>query len=175
MGRGAGGRKDAAAMRRKKYAKDTSVPIASSRDQIDQLLRKWGADQLQWGEDTKTGASMLRFLWDHEGTTFCAKFKIQAETDEELRENSVDGRNGQFSQTKYDKALKRRGMVEHRELFCLIKAMFVAVNAGLISAEALLLPFLEDGTGATIADIVLPNMNKILQRGGVKQLLTKNP
>ena len=53
-------------MRRKRYAKDTTVTIASSRNQIDDLLRKWGADQLQWSEDTKSGSSMLRFIWEHD-------------------------------------------------------------------------------------------------------------
>lgn len=162
-------------MRKKRYAKDTTVTIASSRNQIDDLLRKWGADQLQWSEDTKSGTSILRFVWEHEGTPYCAQFKIQAPSAEEIEEESVDGRNGSFSQVKYDKAMKRRGMTEHRELFCLIKAMFVAVDAGLISAEALLLPFLEDNNGQTMADIVLPHLAKIQKVGGVKQLLGRNP
>lgn len=161
-------------MRRKRYAKDTTVTIASSRNQIDDLLRKWGADQLQWGEDTKKGTSCLRFVWEHEGTPYCAQFRIQAETEEEIRELSVQATTGRFLQVKFDKALKRRGMVGHRELFCLIKAMFVAVDSGLITAEALLLPFLEDDQGSTMADIVLPHLAKIQKVGGVKQLLARN-
>jgi hypothetical protein len=159
----------------KRYARNTKVGVAKSRNEIDQILRRWGADQLQWSEDVKNGRSMLRFVWTHEDTPYCAQFVVKVPSAEEIKEESVDGRTGGFSQTKYDKAMKQRGTVEHRELALLLKAMFVAVEAELISAEQILLPFLEDASGQTIADIVLPNMSKILQRGGVKQLLTKNP
>ena len=157
--------------RRRRYAKETTVTVASSRNQIDDLLTRWGADQLQWSQDNKGGKAMLRFIWEHDGTSYCARFEIKVPTEKELEEESVDLRNGEFSQTKYDKALKRRGMVEHRELFLLLKAMFVAVDSGLIKAEQILLPFLEDKSGMTIADVLLPQLPKIQGKGGVKLLM----
>jgi hypothetical protein len=147
--------------------------VASSRNEIDKILTRWGADQLQWSQDNKGGLSMLRFIWEYGGTSYCARFEVKVPSAEEIEEASVDGRNGCFSQAKFDRAMKRRGMVEHRELALLLKALFVAVDSGLIKAEQILLPFLEDSSGQTVADLVLPHMAQIQKRGGIKLLLAR--
>ena len=157
----------------RRYAKGTKVGVAKSREEIDRILRKWGADQLQWSEDVKGGKSMLRFLWEFDGAEYCARFVVNVPSEAEIKDESVDGRTGEFSQNKFDQAMKRRGMVEHRELALLLKAIFVAVEAGLIQAEQILLPFLEDRDGQTVAELVLPHMKTIHKRGGVKLLLAR--
>jgi hypothetical protein len=154
-----------------RYAKKTQVGVAKSRGEIDSILTKWGADQLQWSDDLKNGQAMLRFIWEHDGTEYVAKFVIKTKTEQEIRELAVDGRNGRFSKTKFDDLMGRRGMVEHRELALLLKAIFVAVDAEIITAEQVFLPFLEDHTGMTVADVVLPHLAKIHQRGGVRLLM----
>ena len=161
-------------MTKRRYASDTAVGVGSSRNDIQRVLEKFGATQLQWSDDFKNGVSMIRFLWECDGATYCARFEITAQTDEEMRAEAKDGRNGQFSQSKYDTIRKRRGMVEHRELFLFIKALFVAVEAGIVKAEAVLLPFLEDKTGQTVADQVLPHLKK-LHTGNALRLLERNP
>lgn len=155
----------------RKYASDTSVPVSKSRGEIEKLLRVWGAQQMQWSDDFDGGKAMLRFLWDNEGTQFMARFTVNVPTSEEIKKESVHATSGKFLQAKYDKAMERRGMVEHRELALLLKAIFVAVDAGLITAEQVFLPFLEDQYGITVSERVLPGLSKILQRGGTKNLL----
>lgn len=155
-----------------RYAKQTAVPIAKSRQEIDQTLRRWGAKQVQWSDDYDGGRAMLRFFWEYEEQAFAARFTIAFLDDTALRDECVDGRTGGFSQTKYDKALKRIGMVEHRELALLIKAIFVAVDAGIISAEEIFLPFLEDDSGSTVAQIVLPQLAKMTSGLKAGKLLT---
>jgi hypothetical protein len=115
---------------------------------------------------------MLRFFWEYESQAFAARFVIAFPDDAVLREECVDGRTGGFSQAKYDKAVKRVGMVEHRELALLIKAIFVAVEAGIISAEEVFLPFLEDDSGATVAQVVLPQLAKMTTGLKAGKLLT---
>jgi hypothetical protein len=154
-----------------RYAKKTQVGVAKSRGEIDQILTRWGADQLQWSDDLKGGQAMLRFVWEHEDVPYIAKFVIKTKTEEEIREIAVDGRSGRFSKTKFDDLMRRRGMVEHRELALLLKAIFVAVEAEIITAEQVFLPFLEDVTGATVAELVLPHLAKIQKKGGVKLLM----
>jgi len=155
----------------RKYARETTVPVAKSRQEIDTVLRKWGANQLQWSDDYENGRAMLRFLWKHGDDSFIARFSIQMPTDSQLREECVDGRNGDFSQTKYDKATKRRGMIEHRELALFIKAAFVAVEAGIIPAEHIFLPFIEGGDGMTVAEAIMPRLGVMLQKGSATALL----
>jgi len=158
--------------RGRKYARDTTVTVSSSRNEIQKILERWGAKQMQWSDDFENGKAVLRFLWWHQEVPFMARFELNVQTETDLRDEAVDLRNGQFSQIKYNKLAKRRGMSEHRELFLLLKAMFVAVDAGIIKAEQLLLPFLEDQTGAIVSDVVLPHLAK-LNSGSAKLLVGK--
>lgn len=155
----------------RRYASETSVSVSKSRGEIEKLLRVWGANQMQWSDDFEGGHAMLRFIWEHDGTSYTARFTIDVPTKEEIEKESVHATSGKFLQTKYDKAMERRGMVEHRELALLLKAIFVAVDCGLITAEQVFLPFLEDGSGRTVSECVLPELPKILKRGGTKNLL----
>ncbi len=155
----------------RRYANDTSVSVAKSRGEIEKLLRTWGADQMQWSDDFNGGKALLRFIWDNEGTCYTARFSVDVPTAAEVREESVHATSGKFLQTKYDKAMERRGMVEHRELALLMKAIFVAVDCGLITAEQVFLPFLEGQDGMTVSERVLPELAKMLKRGGTKNLL----
>lgn len=150
----------------KKYAPQTTVSISKSREQIRKTLESFGASQMQWSDDFDGGKAMLRFLWyfnDH--TPYMARFTINVMTDEELRSQAIDGRTKKFSQKKLDELRSRRGMSEHRELALLIKAIFVAVNAGIITPQQVFLPFLEDNKGRTVADIVLPQLLENLPSG----------
>lgn len=155
----------------RRYASDTSVSVAKSRGEIEKLLRVWGANQMQWSDDFEGGRASLRFLWTHEGVDYTARFDVRVPTAAEVREESVHATSGKFLQAKYDKAMERRGMVEHRELSLLMKAIFVAVDCGLITAEQVFLPFLEDAQGFTVSDKILPHLAKILKKGGTKNLL----
>jgi len=155
----------------RRYASDTSVPVAKSRGEIEKLLRTWGADQMQWSDDFNGGKAMLRFTWDNEGTEYMARFTVNVPTANEVRDEAVHATSGRFMQNKYDKAMERRGMVEHRELALLMKAIFVAVDCGLITAEQVFLPFLEGQDGMTVSERLLPELEKMLKRGGTKNLL----
>ena len=126
---------------------------------------------MQWSDDFDGGKAMLRFIWDYDDTQYTARFVVNVPTKAEVEEASVHATSGRFLQTKYDKAMERRGMVEHRELALLLKAIFVAVDAGLITAEQVFLPFLEGQDGMTVSERVLPELSKMIKRGGTKNLL----
>jgi hypothetical protein len=84
----------------RRFAEDTSAPISRSRGEIDQLLRSWGAQGIQWTDD-----------FEHD-----------------------------------------------------------AVDSGLVDAETLFLPFLEDKNEKTIAEIALPRLGVLLE-GSANRLL----
>jgi len=155
----------------RRYASDTSVSVAKSRGEIEKLLRVWGANQMQWSDDFDGGKAMLRFIWEHDGASYTARFTVDVPTKAEIEKESVHATSGRFLQTKYDKAMERRGMVEHRELALLLKAIFVAVDCGLITAEQVFMPFLEGSDGMTVSERILPELANMLKRGGTKNLL----
>lgn len=148
----------------RRYARNTVVSVAKSRAEIDKCLRDFGANQLQWSDDFESGRASLRFLWRSDGIDYMARFDITVPTEEELRRmpECIDGRTGAVSENRLAKALDRRGMVEHRELALFIKAAFVAVEAELIQAEQVFLPFLEGADGVTVSERVLPRMRTLL-------------
>jgi hypothetical protein len=61
--------------------------------------------------------------------------------------------------------------MEHRVLLLWIKAAFNAVEAGIVTAEQIFLPFLEGADGKTVSEIAIPRMAE-LTRGSAGRLLT---
>jgi len=160
-------------MTRRRYAQQTSVAVSKSKGEIDDLLQQWGASRLSWEDDFDEGQVSLRFMWIHEGSSFNARFTLELQSREGLEEEAQHATTGKFSQPKFDKLLKRRGMVEHRGLLLFLKAVFNAVELGIISAEQVFLPYLEDEQGNTVADLVVPQLVRALAPGGKFKLLEK--
>lgn len=155
----------------KRYAADTTVNSARSRGEIDEILRAWGCKQIMWGDDYEEGRAMLRFLWSNEGVDYVARFVITIPTDEALRSAARTEARRKFSQSKFELLQKRRGWAEHRQLFIWLKASFNAVEAGIVEASTIFLPFIEDAEGVTVGERLLADLPKILNPGGVANLL----
>lgn len=154
----------------RRYAEDTAVPISRSRGEIDKLLREWKADAIQWSDDFARDRVTLRFIWPHEGLRFVARFHINLLTRAELSEHATDNRTGGVSENKLAKLIDGRGRTEHRVLLLWLKAALNAVELGIVTAEALFLPFLEDQKGETVAEMALPRLAKLLD-GAANRLL----
>lgn len=157
--------------RRRKYAQETTVPVAKSRAEIDNLLRQWGAKGLQWSDDFQNDRVMLRFVWNYDDTDYMARFVIELPGRDQLKDQAIDGRTGAVSDLKMEKLLSARGKQEHRLLLLWLKAALNAVEAGMVTAEALFLPFLEGQTGETVAEIAIPNLKKLASGSAQKLLL----
>ena len=148
--------------RKRRRAYDgTSVTIGRSREEIDTLLRNWGVSGIQWEDDFKRGIVNLRFRWDNDGIHYVARYQIALDSDEELQDIAVDGRSGKPSEKKFDRLKVERGKREHRVLAAFLKNVFEAVEQGIIDAEAVFLPWLEDSEGRTVYERIGPVMKKI--------------
>lgn len=154
----------------RRFAEDTAVPVAKSRGEIDRLLREWGADGIQWADDFRNDRAVLRFVWTRDGKSYLARFGIGLPSAKDLERHAIDGRTRRVSQAKLDALLAQRGKREHRLLLLWLKAALNAVDAGLVSAEALFLPFFEDHDGQTVAEVALPRLPGLLA-GGAARLL----
>ena len=148
--------------RKRKAYDTTTVAVSKSREEVDKILLNWGVSGIQWEDDFDKGLAQLRFRWKRDdGTELVARFRVDLESEEELRESAIDLRNGQFSQKKYDRLKLERGKREHRVLLNLLKNMFEAIDEGIIPAESLLLPWLEDATGKTVYEKVAPQLSQL--------------
>lgn len=142
----------------------TTVAISKSREEIDNILRKWGVAGIQWEDDFDIGYASLRFRWKRkaeEDAELVARFRLDMDGEDDLKELAVDKRSGQFSEKKYERLKADRGKREHRILLNLLKNMFEAIEEGIMPAEALLLPWIEDSTGKTVYEKLEPNLGQL--------------
>lgn len=154
----------------RRYAEDTTVPVSKSRGELDALLRGWGAQGIQWTDDFEHDRVMLRFVWPRGEQRFMARFVVRLPTREQLAVDAVDGRSGRTSESKLRALMDARGKREHRLLVLWLKAALNAVDAGLVDAETLFLPFLEGKDGQTFAEAALPRLAD-LTTGSAARLL----
>lgn len=125
------------------YAKKTKVPVSQTRGEIDKLLRAWGADMIRWTDIGSQERVSLEFLWQHDGDSYLARFAMDVEGG---------------------------AQPEHRLLLLWLKASFNSIEAGLVSAETIFLPFLVGQDGQTVADVALPKMRTMLTAGALEML-----
>jgi hypothetical protein len=154
----------------RRYAEDTAVPISRTRGEIDRLLRDWGAEAIAWSDDFRHDSVNLRFVWPKDAARFMARFRLRLPTRKDLEADAIDGRTGRVSEIKMTKLLDERGKREHRTLLLWLKGALNAVDLGLVSAEAIFLPFLEGKDGQTVAEVLVPRMGVLLE-GSAELLL----
>jgi hypothetical protein len=154
-----------------RFAEGTSVSMGKSRGEIDDLLRAWGCNGVSWLDDYEAGVVQLQFRWKREDLVYLARFTLRLPTEDELRARALDGRTKRFSQAKLDALRKANGQQEHRILLLWLKAAFNAVDAGIVDAAVLFLPFLVGQDGQTVADVAVPKLAKLL-RGSATALLS---
>lgn len=147
------------------FAQDTTVSISRTRVEIDELLRAWKADAIQWTDELKANRCTLRFMWEHEGNTYRARFTITLPSYDKLRPLAKNKQTGQVSEPKFNKLWQARGQQEHRVLLLWLKASFNAVNAGIVPVESVFLPYLENDEGRTVAELFVPTLGKLAVRG----------
>lgn len=145
-----------------KFASGTAVAVSKSREEIDRLLRAWKCDGIQWTDNFRDGCVQLRFVWQHNNAQYKARIEVTLPTDKSIRDQALDGRTGRFSQNIYQKLSIQRGKREHRVLLLWLKAALNAIEEGIVEAEAIFLPFLEDTEGRTVSQVVGTQMHQLL-------------
>ena len=156
-----------AGSRNQLYAERTDVPPERSREEIRDLLRRWGCEGLRWTEMPAKIA--LEFLLRRPGSEGPHLVRITAArpSTEELRRLVV---TNSITKARRDKLLAKWEWIAHRQLLCWMRAQFVAIEGGLMSTEQALLPYFVGADGRTFADHALPRLPKLLT-GGAKLLL----
>jgi len=147
------------------FAQDTSVSVGRSRGEIDDLLRAWGCTGVMWADEYDIGRMSLQFRWPHDGVTYMARFTVTLESREKIKKE-VDAMRGswkaELTQKRIDERLAARGRQEMRILLLWLKAALNAVEAGIVKAEEIFLPFLVGADGRTVAEIAIPRMRDLL-------------
>ena len=136
----------------KAYA-DTTVAVDTTQAAIAKILRAHGAKSIQW--EWKGSSTILRFVWTVDRVDLRARFTIEPELDRAVK---IRRGRGQSHTEARDRRLEKESMRLHRVLHWYLKTIFEAEEAGLLRSDAALLGWIEDASGATVAEVILPRI-----------------
>lgn len=158
----------------RRFAQDTEVNVASSREQIGRLLAQWKCEKTGWLDDHKGNRVVLQFVIPRlipgtdKAVAYRVQFAVTLPTDDEL-EKAATGSRG-IAEAKLQTLKDRRGRRDHRLLYLWIKAALEAVTEGIVPFEAIFMPFFLRDDGATIYEAAEPSMHKLLGMPASKML-----
>ena len=147
------------------YAEETSVPVERSRAEIEQLLRKYGADQFAsgWSWDR----AMIQFR--AEGRTIRFVLPLPDPTDKQFTQHpryTYKARSPEAARNAYEQEVRRRW----RCLALAIKAKLECVGTKIASFEEEFMPFIVMPDGKTASEHVQPWIAHAYQHRAVAAL-----
>lgn len=143
------------------YANNTTVSVEKSQQEVQAILRKYGANKFGTMEDHEKAYIMFGYN----------NLMIQISVDLPVKENvssTPTGRKRKENQIDqlYEQSIKQRW----RSLVLLVKAKLVAVSEGLTTIEKEFLGDIVMADGRTISMKVLPQIKKMAETGKMPQL-----
>lgn len=137
-----------------RYAADTKVPVGRSRDELEGLLERVGADSIATMRDASAAAVAFRM----EGRNYV--LRLPYPTEDQLRVGRGRGSRSAID-TLRDQAIRQRW----RALVLLVKAKLTAVEAGVTTPEAEFLPHAMLPTGQTLHEHLAEHPEQLATTG----------
>ncbi len=162
---GAGGKRGGGMINRAAY-KGTDVAVSRSQDEIRRLLRKYGADQVQYAEDHKARTLTVRFLISVNGRSYGVQLRAAIPVIEPV---SAHGRSRTAKQIEVMEEQNERA--SWRAVFYALKSRLESIEYGIETFEqAFLAHMLLPGTDQTLFEKMQPALeagkNPFLLTGG---------
>lgn len=152
-----------------RYAQNTSVSVAKSRAEIEEIVTRYKADQFGTALDSTTGRAMIQFRVDLWVVRF--ELPLPDRNDKQFthykRGMSEYKRTDQQAEQQYEQACRQRW----RALALAIKAKLEAVECGITTFEEEFLAHLVvPGSGRTVGAHLVPQLQDLREQKGVPQL-----
>jgi hypothetical protein len=155
-----------------RYASDTTVPVERSRAEIEETLRKYGADEFHSG--WKVNAAMIAFrLRD-----LFIRFVLPFPSRDEKRFTHKEDRWGQrkkLSDAQANKAYDQELRSRWRALLLVIKAKLEAVEIGISTIEREFLANIVLPSDITVGDWMMDQAIPAIKAGQMPRLLLAAP
>lgn len=146
------------------YAADTKVPVERSRAEIERILKRYGADQFVYGEDSETSSALIAFRAHRRHV----RVRLSLPTLDEARRTPAGRTRAQgAAQTAHAQEARRRW----RALALIIKAKLEAVESGITTFEEEFLPWTVLPSGETVAEWTAPQIERAYETGEMPSLL----
>jgi hypothetical protein len=154
-----------------KYAASTDVTSSKSRDEIERILTRYGADQFMYG--WQDSAAVVAFRANDRRVRFILPLPTREDPEfTTYRQGSVLFRRAETEITKrYEQATRQRW----RALALVIKAKLEAVECGIADFEDEFLANIMLPTGATVGEWMRPQVAEAYLTGRMPPLLPMLP
>ncbi len=133
------------------YAKETSVSVEKSQEEIKSVLRRYGVDQ--FGMSEGKGGGCVQFIVGH----LCVEMRVPF-PDRSTFEKTPTGKKRTPAQVarEYDQDIKSRW----RGLLLSIKAKLDSVERGTATIEMEFLAWMVMGNGLTVGEQLIPKLQE---------------
>jgi hypothetical protein len=145
-----------------RYAQNTNVSIESSQQEVQKILRKYGADRFGTMEDRKAAYLMFEYQGLMIQITVPMPDKKEFKTTEKGRV-----RKANQAQEAYHQAVRQRW----RALVLAVKAKLEAVETGISTLEKEFMAFIMLPNGKSIGDTLIPDLKHIAESGKMPKML----
>jgi hypothetical protein len=146
------------------YAETTEVPIDRSRAEIERTLERYGATAFMYGWDTRRAA----ISFDVAGRRYRIVLPLPEKNDRAFTHSPTGReRTSNSASAAFEQARRQRW----RALALWIKAVLEAAEAGIISIEEALLPFVVLPNGQTAGQWLAPQIAQAYRIGNMPAFL----
>lgn len=149
-----------------RYASKTEVPVARSKEHIEAMLRRYGADSFAYGSDDETGLIVVGFRMHGR----YVRFRVPVPKPNERRfTHTATGkvRTKPQVETAYEQALRSLW----RAIHIVITAKLESVELGIESFDAAFMSQIMLPSGATVGEFLEPQIVAAYERGEMPALL----
>lgn len=145
-----------------KYAENTSVSIQESRNEIERVLQRYGADGFAFG--TADGQSLVAFRIEGHQVRIAVKMP-------DPENHKLDRRGYTRGEESLQKALDTASRQRWRALLLVIKAKLEAIETGITTFEDEFLAHWVTSDGATVGEKIRPQLRQMIDFGRVPALM----
>jgi hypothetical protein len=154
------------------YAKDTAVPIEKSRAEIEETLSRYGADGFSYLWENRGGNryETIAFLANNKMVRFTVKMPSKEDCTK-----TPEGHT-RHKQSLVEQAWQQSCRQRWRALLLCIKGKLEAVGSGISQfEEEFMAQIVDPGTGKTLGELILPEVEKRYLEGPGSARLTYLP
>lgn len=146
------------------YAENTTVTTDKSRSEIEQTLRRYGADQFMYGWDQEKAIVGFRMS----GRQIKFILKMPDRSDKEFTKTPTGKPRAESQAAKeYEQACRQKW----RALALVIKAKLEAVEAGISIFEDEFMANIVLPDGSTVSQFMLPQIEHVYETGKMPKML----
>lgn len=139
-----------------KFAEKTTVPVEKTRMEIQETLRKYGADQYQSADDWATGKVVIRFRCQKRYVQYSLQMPL-------LKSYRSAAAHAQAERSTW------------RALLRIIQAKLIAIDAGVSTFEEEFLAHVVVPDGRTVAELIRPQLAMAYEKGDMPNGLLALP